>query len=69
MVPGDFSGMREGPGENGGAAESVLMNIIIVGAGEIGRYLATELSRESHTIAVIESNPGLAAALERCIDA
>ena len=45
------------------------MNIIIVGAGEIGRHLATELSREAHSIAVIERDPLLASELERSIDA
>ena len=45
------------------------MNIIIVGAGEIGRHLATELSREAHSIAVIERNPRLAAELEAGVDA
>ena len=47
---------------------AVLMNIIIVGAGEIGRHLATELSREAQSIAVIETDPRLAAELERSID-
>jgi trk system potassium uptake protein TrkA len=45
------------------------MNIIIVGAGEIGRYLATWLSKETHRISVIESNPRLAEDLEQSIDA
>lgn len=45
------------------------MNIIIVGAGEIGRHLATSLSRENHSISVIESDPVLAAELEQNIDA
>lgn len=45
------------------------MNIIIVGAGEIGRHLATELSREAHSIAVIERNSRLASELEKSIDA
>ncbi len=45
------------------------MNIIIVGAGEIGRHLATSLSKESHSISVIESDPRLAAELEQSIDA
>lgn len=44
------------------------MNIIIVGAGEIGRYLASVLSQESHTISVIEKNEALAAELEQVID-
>ncbi len=45
------------------------MNIIIVGAGEIGRHLATELSREAHSIAVIETDPRLVSELESSIDA
>lgn len=45
------------------------MNIIIVGAGEIGRHLAFSLSREAHSVSVIESDPKLAADLERSLDA
>ena len=45
------------------------MNIIIIGAGEVGRHLATSLSREAHSITVIESNPELAAELEQSLDA
>ncbi|MGE9270513.1 MAG: Trk system potassium transporter TrkA, partial [Verrucomicrobiales bacterium] len=45
------------------------MNIIIVGAGEIGRHLAASLSREAHSISVIENDPELAAELEQSIDA
>lgn len=45
------------------------MNIVLVGAGEIGRYLATSLSREEHRISVIESDPELVADLEQTIDA
>jgi trk system potassium uptake protein TrkA len=45
------------------------MNIIIVGAGEIGRHLASVLSQEAHTISVIEKDPKLAADLEQAIDA
>ncbi|HSP41719.1 MAG TPA: Trk system potassium transporter TrkA [Luteolibacter sp.] len=45
------------------------MNIIIVGAGEIGRYLASRLSKEAHNISVIEKDPRLAADLEQAIDA
>lgn len=48
--------------------KAVPMNIIIVGAGEIGRHLATELSREAHSISVIETDPRLASELERSID-
>lgn len=45
------------------------MNIIIVGAGEIGRYLASRLSQEAHNISVIEKDEALAAELEQAIDA
>ena len=45
------------------------MNIIIVGAGEIGRYLASRLSQEAHNISVIEKDATLAAELEQLIDA
>ena len=45
------------------------MNIIIIGAGEVGRHLATSLSREAHSITVIESNPTVAAELEQSLDA
>ncbi|GAA5482534.1 Trk system potassium transporter TrkA [Haloferula sargassicola] len=45
------------------------MNIIIVGAGEIGRHLAASLSSEAHSISVIENDPALAEDLEQTIDA
>ena len=45
------------------------MNIIIVGAGEIGRHLASVLSQESHNISLIEKDAKLAADLEQSIDA
>lgn len=45
------------------------MNIIIVGAGEIGRYLASELSQDAHNISVIERDAELAQDLELSIDA
>ncbi len=44
------------------------MNIIIVGAGEIGRYLASVLSQEAHTISVIEKDEELATELDQVID-
>ncbi|MFT5906230.1 MAG: trk system potassium uptake protein TrkA [Cryomorphaceae bacterium] len=45
------------------------MNIIIVGAGEVGRHMAESLSREAHSIVVIESNAALAHDLEQSLDA
>jgi trk system potassium uptake protein TrkA len=45
------------------------MNIIIVGAGEVGRHMAESLSREAHSIVVIESNATLAHDLEQSLDA
>jgi len=44
------------------------MNIIIVGAGEIGRYLAIELSRGSHNISVIETDPARAEELQNQVE-
>jgi trk system potassium uptake protein TrkA len=44
------------------------MNIIIVGAGEIGRHLAASLSKEAHSIVVIENDAALAADLEDSLD-
>ena len=46
-----------------------LMNIIIVGAGEIGRYMAVHLSRRSHAIVVIEKDEVVAKELDEQIDA
>lgn len=44
------------------------MNMIIVGAGEIGRHLAAVLSQQGHAISVIEKDEALAAELEQSID-
>ncbi len=44
------------------------MKIIVVGAGEIGRYMAMSLSEESHSITVIESDEAVATELENLID-
>ncbi len=45
------------------------MNIVIVGAGEIGLHLAKILSSQSHDICVIESSEALAAELDEQLDA
>ncbi len=45
------------------------MNIIIVGAGEIGRHLAASLSGAAHNISVIESTEALATAFGNEVDA
>lgn len=45
------------------------MNIIIVGAGEIGRHLAGSLSNAAHNIVVIERDPALAAEVDSQLDA
>ncbi len=44
------------------------MNMIIVGAGEIGRHLASVLSQQGHVISVIEKSEAMAAELEQAID-
>lgn len=33
------------------------MHIIVVGAGEVGSYVADLLSREGHDVAVVEKDP------------
>lgn len=45
------------------------MNIIIVGAGEIGAHLAQSLSRENHSIVVIEADESVSAELKNKADA
>ncbi len=45
------------------------MKIIIVGAGEVGRHLAISLSREAHSIVVIESSDQMANELAEQLDA
>lgn len=45
------------------------MNIIIVGAGEIGRHLAMSLAKEAHRISLIEADKALASELEASLDA
>jgi trk system potassium uptake protein len=45
------------------------MNIIIVGAGEIGRHLAFSLAKEAHRISLIEADKALAEELEATLDA
>ncbi|MDF1825767.1 MAG: Trk system potassium transporter TrkA [Verrucomicrobiales bacterium] len=45
------------------------MNIIIVGAGEIGTHIALSLASESHSIVVIEANESVATELNSRIDA
>lgn len=44
------------------------MNIIIVGAGDLGRYLATMLSKEQHNVLVIDQNKEKLAELTHSID-
>lgn len=44
------------------------MNIIVVGAGEIGRHLASVLSQQGHTISVLEKDEAIAADLEQSLD-
>ena len=45
------------------------MNIIVLGAGEIGRHIAISLSRVAHSIVVIEANKAIAEELEEKVDA
>lgn len=47
----------------------LLMNMIIVGAGEIGRHLAFSFAKEAHHISLIEANKTLAEELTATLDA
>ncbi len=51
------------------AIHIVSMNIIIVGAGEIGRHLAFCLAKDAHRISLIEADKALAEELEATLDA
>lgn len=44
------------------------MNIVIIGAGEVGRHLAESLSNRDHSITVIEANEALARELDEQLD-
>ncbi|MEC7839196.1 MAG: Trk system potassium transporter TrkA [Chlamydiota bacterium] len=44
------------------------MNIVIVGAGELGRYIATLLSKEEHNIIIIDKDPKKIEAVSQNID-
>ena len=44
------------------------MDIVIVGAGEVGRHLADILSREGHRVGVIEADPDMARRLQEAMD-
>ena len=45
------------------------MKIVIVGAGEVGSYLAARLTRENHHVVVVEQDPERARHVEQHIDA
>jgi trk system potassium uptake protein TrkA len=45
------------------------MNILIVGAGEVGLHLAKRLSAEKHNVTVLENNPKKAQYAEEHLDA
>lgn len=44
------------------------MNIVIIGAGEVGRHLADNLSNRDHSITIIEANGALARELDEQLD-
>ena len=45
------------------------MNIIIIGAGEVGRHLAESLSTQLHNITLIEASQGRSDAINESLDA
>ena len=44
------------------------MHVVIIGAGEVGQYLAQRLTAEGHDIVVVEQDPRLAAKLAESLD-
>jgi trk system potassium uptake protein TrkA len=44
------------------------MNIVIVGAGEVGRYLAKILSQEKHAVTIVDKDPVKAQTLTESLD-
>ncbi|MEM1283025.1 MAG: Trk system potassium transporter TrkA [Chlamydiota bacterium] len=44
------------------------MNIVIIGAGELGRYIATLLSKEEHNIILIDKDPAKIESVGQTID-
>ena len=62
-------GRLPGRGLKAMIAASHPMNMIIVGAGEIGRHLASVFSQQGHAISVIDKDGKLVAELESGIDA
>lgn len=44
------------------------MNIVIIGAGELGRYIATLLSKEEHNIILIDKDPAKIESVAQTID-
>lgn len=45
------------------------MRIIVIGAGEVGSYVAERLSQEGHDVALVERDPGRQRAMEERLDA
>ena len=49
--------------------EDILKKIIIIGAGEVGSFLASKLSSEQHDVTVIEENSSKVEELNSSLDA
>lgn len=44
------------------------MNIVVVGLGEVGKHIATVLSRENHNVTIVDLNPEAIAAVDERLD-
>ena len=44
------------------------MHVVIIGAGEVGWYLADRLQAENHDVVVVENDPGRAQAISEQLD-
>ena len=45
------------------------MNIVLVGLGEVGRYVAETLANQHHNLSLIEASEALAQELDERLDA
>ena len=44
------------------------MNIVVIGLGEVGKHIASVLSKEDHNVTVVDSNPDAVSAVDERLD-
>ena len=55
-------------GRSPSAGQTAVVHVIIIGAGEVGWYLAERLGAEHHDVVVVEADPSTAAAIGHDLD-